>query len=57
MCFTEVRILLLNDVSVSDTRIGHDIQKNIYKTCISKVFNSKNICWISDNFSMILIQF
>jgi len=41
----EARTLLLNGVSVSDTRIGVDTRR----TLIGEVFKSKNICWISEN--------
>ena len=43
----------LNNVSMSDTRIGVDT----HMTLIGEVFNSKNICWISENSGMILTQF
>ena len=49
--------LILNDVSVSDTHIGH---QHSYDTCrirIREVSNSKSICWISDNCSVVLTQF
>ena len=46
----EVRTLLLNGVSVSDTCIGVDTRT----TLVGEVFNAQNICWIPNT---VLIQF
>jgi len=53
----EAWTLLLNGVSVSDTRIGHRHSYNTCRTRIREVFNSKNIYWISDNSSTVQKQF
>jgi len=58
----EAQTLLLNGVSVSDTRISVDtcrtlISVDTRRTLLSEVFNSKNIYWIFENSNTVLTQF
>ena len=53
----QVRTLILNGVSVSDTRIEHRRSYDTRRTHIHEVSNSKSICWISDKSSTVLTQF
>jgi len=53
----KLKHFFLNGVSVSDTHIEHQYLYDTYRTRIREVSNSKNICWISDNSSMVLTQF
>jgi len=46
----ETQTLILNDVCVSDIRIGVDT----HTILISEMFNSKNICWTFENYSTVL---
>jgi len=52
----EAQTLLLNGVSVSDRRIRHKYSYDTCRTPFGEVFNSKNICWICDNFGTGLTQ-
>jgi len=53
----EVRTLLLNGLSVSDTRIRHRHSYDICRTRTHEMSNSKSICWTFDNSSTFLTQF
>jgi len=41
---------------MSDTRIGHRHSYDHRMTRVGEVSNSKSICWISDNYSIVLTQ-